>query len=211
MRRSAFLSLNQFVRRGLHSSTILFSKGKTLEPKPIPGTKEHLEPNAWAKRLFELHEKRNTKTVKYADASPLHMICRIKPLKGVPYYERALLEKFGLGEPVKKFHWVVVENIPSVNSELNTIKHLIRIQPVIFPQGLPSDADDLTQCRLMPDGRFLRTRGQNVRAKVVPDSQNSVSSSTSTAHASLSDDAQIKFRWRYLSGQEQRLKGVLLC
>ncbi|THD18673.1 39S ribosomal protein L30 mitochondrial [Fasciola hepatica] len=128
MKQSALVFLNKFAHRGLHTSTAFFVKGKTLEPNPVPGSKEHLDPNAWAKRLFQLHEKR------------------------------------------KNFHWIVVENTPSVNSELNTVKHLLRIQPVTFPQGLPTDTDDLTKCRLMPDGRFLRTRGQTVRGEVVSDS-----------------------------------------
>ncbi|TPP58944.1 39S ribosomal protein L30 mitochondrial [Fasciola gigantica] len=170
MKQSALVFLKKFAHRSLHTSTAFFVKGKTLEPNPVPGSKEHLDPNAWAKRLFKLHEKRKVNSISTAVASPLHMVCRLKPLKGVPYYERAVLEKYGLGGGVKNFHWIVVENTPSVNSELNTVKHLLRIQPVTFPQGLPTDTDDLTKCRLMPDGRFLRTRGQTVRGEVVSDS-----------------------------------------
>lgn len=51
--------------------------------------------------------------------------------------------------------WVLVKNVPSVNKDLYRIKHLIRVQPVRFPQGLPDTADDVRNCVLRPNGDLL--------------------------------------------------------
>lgn len=107
MKQWALVVFRQFAHRNLHTSAGLSVKGRTLEPKPIPGSKEHLDPNAWAKRLFQLSEKRKANAHSATTVSPLHMICRLKPLKGVPYYERAVLEKYGLGEGVKVFVFLI--------------------------------------------------------------------------------------------------------
>lgn len=40
--------------------------------------------------------------------------------------------------------------------EIDNIKHLIRIQPVSFPDGLPLFEDDLVNFRLLPNGDFVR-------------------------------------------------------
>ncbi|KAF1401313.1 39S ribosomal protein L30, mitochondrial, partial [Spheniscus humboldti] len=46
------------------------------------------------------------------------------------------------------------KNIPSVNSRLKVIKHLIRIQPLKLPYGLPTEEE-------MSD-TFLRSNGELV-------------------------------------------------
>ncbi|CAL8095281.1 unnamed protein product [Calicophoron daubneyi] len=155
--------------RQLCTSGSLFARARTYESKPVPGSEEYTNPSGWAKRLFQLEAKKKSQNkASAADPPPLlHMVCRLKPLKGVPHYQRAILEKYGLGSEIKNHTWVVVKNIPSVNEELYVVKHLVRIQPIRFPQDLPSKADDLTQCRLLPDGRFLRYRGTSVDGQVV--------------------------------------------
>ncbi|KAG5448327.1 hypothetical protein CSKR_107042 [Clonorchis sinensis] len=139
------------------------------QSKPIP---EHLNPNEWAERLFKLHERRKDRAnvpPTLSEPPLLHMVCRVKPLKNTVHYERAILERHGLGESMKNLQWVLVKNTPSVNADLYQVKHLVRIQPVQFPQGLPTALDDLTQCRLRPDGRFLRYRENTVEGHVVTD------------------------------------------
>ena len=48
-----------------------------------------------------------------------------------------------------------MKNVPSVNTDLYRIKHLIRVQPVRFPQGLPETEDDIRNCLLRPNGHFI--------------------------------------------------------
>ncbi|CAH8547614.1 unnamed protein product [Dicrocoelium dendriticum] len=109
------------------------------------------------------------------------MVCRVKPLKGVPHYQRAVLERHGLGEDTKNHSWILVKNTPSVNQDLYVIKHLVRIQPVKFPQGLPTADDDLTKCRLLPDGRFFRYPKDSVSGEFVTENTATVLPSSSVS------------------------------
>lgn len=38
------------------------------------------------------------------------------------------------------------KNIPSVNAKLKVVKHLIRIQPLKLPQGLPTEENMSSTC-----------------------------------------------------------------
>ncbi|XP_028935572.1 39S ribosomal protein L30, mitochondrial isoform X1 [Ornithorhynchus anatinus] len=68
----------------------------------------------------------------------LHLVTRIKSVKGRPYWEKNTVRLLGLE---KAHHPQVHKNIPSVNAKLKTIKHLVRIRPLILPQGLPTEED----------------------------------------------------------------------
>ncbi|CAH8481935.1 unnamed protein product [Schistosoma turkestanicum] len=146
--------------RSLHVSLPHNSMSYTKESKPVPGSDDHKNPLGWAKRLFRMQESQPMPN-QSKEPPLLHMVCRLKPLKGIVHYERAILEKYGLGSETKNHRWIVVKNTPSVNRELYEVKHLIRVQPVIFENGLPTESDLLT-CRLLPDGRFFRHRGLSV-------------------------------------------------
>ncbi|KAL3315185.1 39S ribosomal protein L30, mitochondrial [Cichlidogyrus casuarinus] len=145
--------------RFLHSSARNYEKARTYESKPIPGSEEHVKPLKWAERLFKLKELPDPP----AKQPPLlHMICRVKPCLGVPHYQRAILEKYTIGQDVQCHTWVPVKNTPSVNKELAVIKHLIRVQPIEFPQGLPDSETDLRNCVLRPNGNFYLRKAQKL-------------------------------------------------
>lgn len=61
---------------------------------------------------------------------------RIKPFKGNPFWEKRILTELGLHEKMSDF--AIVKNIPENNARLWKIKHLIKIDPIDFPQGIPS-------------------------------------------------------------------------
>ncbi|KAJ7319695.1 hypothetical protein JRQ81_019206 [Phrynocephalus forsythii] len=76
----------------------------------------------------------------------LHLITRIKSGRRRPYWEKELIQQFGLG---RRYEPIVHKNIPAVNEKLKIIKHLIRIQPLKLPHGLPSEeelADTYINC-----------------------------------------------------------------
>lgn len=64
---------------------------------------------------------------------------RIKPVKGTPYWERKLLTDLGLVEKMSDF--TIVKNIPENNARLWKIKHLLKIDPIDFPQGIPVESN----------------------------------------------------------------------
>ncbi|XP_053161712.1 39S ribosomal protein L30, mitochondrial [Hemicordylus capensis] len=68
----------------------------------------------------------------------LHVVTRIKSGKGRPYWEKDLIKTLGIE---KRHEPTVHKNIPSVNSKLKVIKHLIRIKPLKLPHGIPTEEE----------------------------------------------------------------------
>lgn len=58
------------------------------------------EDMSWAAPIFDKLEQKQTEEIQ--PPSPLHMVCRVKPLKGRPYWEKEIMQKFGLDGPVSK-------------------------------------------------------------------------------------------------------------
>lgn len=82
------------------ASSQFSGKARTYESKPVPGSLDHIDPLAWAQRLFDLHEIRKAYTYSN-EPSPVLMICRIRPIKGTTFFERAFLEKYKIGPKTK--------------------------------------------------------------------------------------------------------------
>ncbi|KFV76631.1 hypothetical protein N308_07449, partial [Struthio camelus australis] len=81
----------------------------------------------------------------------IHIVTRIKGVLGRPYWEKKIIRDLGLDKAHQpRLH----KNIPSVNSKLKVVKHLIRIQPLKLPHGLPTEEE-------MSD-TFLTSKGELV-------------------------------------------------
>lgn len=65
----------------------------------------------------------------------LHIVTRVKSTKGRPYWEKKVVKSLGL---MKSHEPRVHKNTPSVNNLLKIIKHLVRIEPLKLPNGLPA-------------------------------------------------------------------------
>ncbi|KAJ8945676.1 hypothetical protein NQ318_012394 [Aromia moschata] len=74
------------------------------------------------------------------EPSKLFRVERIKSLKGVPYWEKNILKEFKL-DGLKNNCYVVIKNIPENNNRLWKVKHLVKITPITFPDGFPSESD----------------------------------------------------------------------
>lgn len=73
----------------------------------------------------------------------LHIVTRIRSTKRRPYWEKDTIKMLGL----QKAHSPQIhKNIPSVNAKLKVVKHLIRIQPLKLPQGLPTEETMSSTC-----------------------------------------------------------------
>nr|CAG4644354.1 EOG090X0EYV [Lepidurus arcticus] len=84
--------------------------------------------------------------------SMVHMVQRVRCLKKKPYWEKDIMKHMGLDG--KRSDIAVVANTPAMNKMLWDVKHLVRITPVTFPQGLPQDGD-LRGAKLLEDGRLI--------------------------------------------------------
>ncbi|VEL10403.1 unnamed protein product, partial [Protopolystoma xenopodis] len=163
--------------RYFNSTSQCSAGARTYECKPLPGERDHNDPDGWARRLFKLSDIRKNMpdVVANSEIPLLHLICRLKPIKGVMHYHKALLEKYGIGPRTKLHSWVVVKNTPSVNEELYAIKHLIRVQPIEFPHGLPNSLSDIARWRLLPNGRFVIHPISNISSKFSEEDATSIS------------------------------------
>lgn len=137
--------------------------------------KDYIKPR---KNDYDLEEAakefQKIKASKVTEPSPFHVVCRIKKTTGVPWNEKVILRRLGnffyygnklihLNNAIKLslgLHQrtpgepVVLPNTPHFNKLLLEIKHLIRVKPVIFTNGIPTEKD-IGATRLCPfTGRF---------------------------------------------------------
>ncbi|XP_041055039.1 39S ribosomal protein L30, mitochondrial [Carcharodon carcharias] len=84
----------------------------------------------------------------------LHIVTRIKCTKRRPYWEKKIVHDLGLDKSNQpRIH----KNVPSVNNKLKVIKHLVRVQPLKLPQGLPTE-QELADTYLKSTGELIIRR-----------------------------------------------------
>ena len=109
----------------------------------------------WAKDILDDAVKNETKP-----PALLHLVTRVKPLKGRPHWEKNTMKTLGLDTPLNKH--VIHKNSELVNAMLRSVKHLVKIVPITFPNGLPEDESDYEHCLLQDNGEFI------IRKKILP-------------------------------------------
>lgn len=95
--------------------------------------------------------------------SPVLMVTKTKRLYGEQYWVKQYCEQLGLGggrprssQDLPPGTRVFLPNLPSVCLLLFKIKHVVDIQPLTFPNGLPDDFDPSRQgCQLTHRGEFV--------------------------------------------------------
>lgn len=118
----------------------------------------------------ELFAERSQEHEKYGgdpdQPHKLHIVTRVKSVIRRPYWEKEIVKHFGL----QKAHVPVIhKNTPAVNNQLKFIKHLVRIQPLKTPYGLPAEQD-------MAD-TYINSKGELiVRRLLQPVDQKSIES-----------------------------------
>lgn len=94
--------------------------------------------------------------------SKLFMVWRIATVVGRPIWEKEAIIKLGLAD--HKVKYAIVKNTASNNEFLWSIKHLIRVKPITFPDGFPSD-EDLYKSFLKQNGELLIEQRLHVDCK----------------------------------------------
>lgn len=81
----------------------------------------------------------------------LWVITQIHNQKFRPYWEKELMKEMGL----YNVHDISIQmNTESVNEKLWQVKHLVKVQPLRFPQGYPTE-DDIGETLLKSNGEFV--------------------------------------------------------
>lgn len=91
------------------------------------------------------------------EPSPVLLVKRVKTLRGEPWWHKNDCERIGLGIHAKmKSTRVALPNLSFYNALLFRIKHLVEIQPVTFPDGIPSPEEFDVRCaKVTASGEFL--------------------------------------------------------
>lgn len=89
------------------------------------------------------------------EPAKMFRVQRIKPVKGNPFWEKRILKDLGLDG--KQGEFTVVKNIPENNARLWKIKHLLKIDPITFPYGEPTE-NDIKYTVLKENGECLVTK-----------------------------------------------------
>ncbi|XP_041662808.1 39S ribosomal protein L30, mitochondrial [Cheilinus undulatus] len=84
----------------------------------------------------------------------LHIVTRVKSVMRRPYWEKDMVKTLGL---TKAHVPVIHKNTPAVNSQLKFVKHLVRIQPLKTPYGLPAE-EDMAETYINSKGELIVRR-----------------------------------------------------
>ncbi|XP_053353001.1 39S ribosomal protein L30, mitochondrial [Clarias gariepinus] len=139
--------------RVLKSVTALAKNGLEATSRPVymvcrsKFTRSRIPPQVFEERSKE-HERYGGDP---EQPHKLHIVTRVKSAKGRPYWEKKVVKSLGL---LKSHEPRVHKNTPSVNNQLKIIKHLVRIQPLRLPSGLPSEEE--------MSGSYLNSKGELV-------------------------------------------------
>ncbi|XP_007255628.3 39S ribosomal protein L30, mitochondrial [Astyanax mexicanus] len=110
-------------------------------------TKSRIPPQVFEERSKE-HEKYGGDP---EQPHKLHIVTRVKGTSRRPYWEKKVVKSLGL---MKAHEPRVHKNTTSVNNQLKIIKHLVKIEPLKLPYGLPSEEE-------MADS-YLNSKGELV-------------------------------------------------
>ncbi|KAK3927558.1 39S ribosomal protein L30, mitochondrial [Frankliniella fusca] len=87
------------------------------------------------------------------DPPKLFMVQRVKPMKGQPWWNKQVLARLGLDSEDKN-HIVILKNHQAICEDLWKVKHVVKITPITFPNGEPTE-DDIDRTLLTPDGQMI--------------------------------------------------------
>ncbi|XP_056145005.1 39S ribosomal protein L30, mitochondrial [Lampris incognitus] len=144
--------------RGCNSASLTILTGARLQQSPwLISLRSKFTRSRIPKEHFEKRSKQHDKYGGDPDQPhKLHIVTRVKSAIRRPYWEKEMVKNLGL----EKAHVPVIhKNTQSVNSLLKIVKHLIRVQPLKTPYGIPAEEDlansyinskgELIVCRLL--------------------------------------------------------------
>ncbi|CAH0722315.1 unnamed protein product, partial [Brenthis ino] len=86
--------------------------------------------------------------------SKLFRVEQIKSSKHHPWWQKRILAELKLNEDNNV---AIVKNIPEMNGKLWKVKHLVRITPITFPYGEPTE-EDIKYTVLKENGQCIVTK-----------------------------------------------------
>lgn len=131
-----------------------------LRKQPLSDTTYSASEIREAKFYFDKVKEFRKRSEEGFEPSKLFMVWRISSLVHRPIWEKEAIAQLGLAD--HKIKYAIVKNTASNNKFLWSIKHLIRVKPITFPDGIPTEED----------ATFLKQNGELMiaqRLKVDPE------------------------------------------
>ncbi|CAL1285730.1 unnamed protein product [Larinioides sclopetarius] len=133
-----------------------------LRKKPLADTSYSVSELKVAQFYFDKVREFRKRSEEGFEPSKLFMVWKNASLVGRPIWEKEAMLKLGIAD--HKVKYAIVMNTASNNKFLWSIKHLIRVKPITFPDGFPTEDD--SYCT------FLKQTGELIiasRLKVDPE------------------------------------------
>ncbi|XP_052862434.1 39S ribosomal protein L30, mitochondrial [Anopheles cruzii] len=156
--------------------------------------KKYLYKDGILKDQIYYYPRDNNREILQLDGEPskLFSVRRLKPIKGLPYWEKRILRGLGLYE---KNGVAVVKNIPENNARLWKVKHLVEVLPITYKYGEPTENDI--------DATFLKENGECVvvrKLEEIDASVDKLKAAEAVRHAKLRMDGETlrkdsRLRW----------------
>lgn len=104
-----------------------------------PWDHKHMSLEKMEKKYEEINDVRN---MEITEPSPLHLVYRYKKISGTRWQQKVILKRLGLHCADSEMpDPQILPNTPEINRMLWEVKHLIRLAPVTFPNGIPTEKD----------------------------------------------------------------------
>ncbi|XP_067944384.1 large ribosomal subunit protein uL30m-like [Watersipora subatra] len=175
--------------------------------KPIPPRSHRKddyklpEPVHWSAPILRYQEKlAKTAGEPAPEPKEMHVVTRCKVLKGETKVCKELCEHFGMDKLHKP---VIIANTPFNNTLLMQIKHLIRVKPLLLPEGFPKHPSDLMHTQLRTDGTLhviprLEMQEESEKPRLLqPKTVYMKNKKVVSQHGLLQDYFKCDYRWRY--------------
>ncbi|XP_068628801.1 large ribosomal subunit protein uL30m [Battus philenor] len=127
--------------------------------------------------------------------SKLFRVERIRPLKFNPWWQKQILKDLKISEN----RVTIVKNIPEINSRLWKIKHLIKVTPITFPYGEPTE-EDINHTILKENGQCLVTKTLSPHPKQIEALENFENDKTKMDSVTIKKDSRFKWNNAYGGG-----------
>ncbi|CAK1599494.1 unnamed protein product [Parnassius mnemosyne] len=128
--------------------------------------------------------------------SKLFRVERIRPTKNNPWWLKTILKELKIDEANRV---TIVKNIPEVNARLWKIKHLIKVTPITFPYGEPTEAD-INYTVLKENGQCVVTKTLEPQASQIEALEKFETDKSKMDSTTIKNDSRYKWNTAFGGG-----------
>lgn len=151
--RNVFTYSDVLWRCGGTLTTVRYLNVYHYKPKRVRDKLDRRTSLEWAKSILRNKQQEPDDANINKEPHMLHVVYLIKKTHGRPWWEKQIIEQLELEG--KLYQPVIHKNVPSINRLLDEVKHLVHIQPLCFPHGLPEHESDFEHTLIRSNGEMV--------------------------------------------------------